>query len=543
MTLRVISSKPLARNARGEPDVVLMESGRDTALNVPGETAQRVDNRTADVSFRATEPMEFRVIVRDTDGFDNRVAGTAKLDVVPDALPTVVITEPRRQVDAVADAVVKVQIQANDDQGLSELLLEAANMDAKAGEPPRFRKELAWGQQDVDAALQTVSARADYAWDLAGMALKPGDRLSFYALVRDNYEMPWEPGKKYSADFEVMKADGDAGSADVVRHRLVKSAMLTVQIWKPEDLVEKGRLELQEIREQIKNLDAQQTTTNERTRTVQKLAQDAGVTTLQQKAQLAELASEQNVEAQRARAIKDKLEQLASSLKANRLETTEVGAMTQEATQGMQEVGQKDMPAAATALSQAQDAAAKGSEKDQPDTPKTQSQKDAEKQAAQQTADSAGTAGENQEQAMRTMEGLLEKLASQNEFGIIRERVTKAIEAQNRAQAALRDIAKDTFGKKPEELTPEQRAKLNALAKDEAKQGNETQAITDAAKKAAQQLAQKDPASAESLQKAAEKSEANSISQTQGSAGKATGDNRISNAAGDMQRASRASRK
>ena len=201
-----------------------------------------------------------------------------------------------------------------------------------------------------------------------------------------------------------------------------------------------------------------QIATNQQTRSIQKTAEQAGVTTLGQKVQLAELASQENVEGQRATAIKEKLEQVAVSLATNKLDNTDVGKIAKEAVEGMKEVGQKDMPAAANELSKAQNAAGQTAPK--PETPRPEGAKDPEKQSAKDTAEAAGKAGENQEQAIRTMESLIEKLASQNEFSDIRQRVTAAIKAQQRAEKTLRDIAKDTFGKKPEELTKEEKEKL-----------------------------------------------------------------------------------
>lgn len=522
--LLIRSSKPLAvENYR--PVVRLLQAERDVELPLRQPQRHLIDANTALLSFQAQQPIDFRVQMRDSDGFENRVTSTVRLDVVPDALPTVAITEPRRPLEVIADAVVPVELQASDDLGLSDILLQADNFDAKPGDLPRFRQPLEWAGQTADPASLSVTGMANFTWNLTTLNLKPGERLSYYGLVRDSFRVPPEQfaggkgGVKDPYEFE-------SAAQAYVRHRYVKSAPLSLLIATKERIEEAARKELQDVRDQIRNLVDQQSLTNQQTRAIQKAVQDAGRSTQQQQQQLAELAGQQAAEAQRALAIKARTDQISQGLDINRMAESELGQISKDVSNGMKDVGQKNMPKAASELSTAQDSAAKAA-----------AQKQQEQQAAQDTAAAAERAGAQQEMAMSTMNKLLDRLGAAGDLEAHRSKVNEILDKQKELEKRLRDQAAKTLGTPLDQLPPGDKKSLEGISKDQNKLANDVSKLTDAMEKSADQLSKSDPAASESLSKAAQSSRSNNVAGNQAGAAQAAQSNQMSSASSSMSNA------
>lgn len=526
-TVRMLvrSSKPIARDPQGQPLVSFLEAGNDKPLVIPGMARKTIDANTAELTWRAaksadTRPttLEFRPIITDTDGFENRVSPTIRMEIVSDSQPSVIILEPKGQMTVKPDAVLNVKIQATDDLGLDEIILQADAFDAKPEDAPVFRKALKWGTPVVDAANQRISSTAEFTWDLKELNLKEGQRLTFYALVRDNFSVPAD---EFTRD---IARPFEAAANKTVRHEMVKSAALILQIKSEAEIMDMVRNDLQAIKEQIKSLHGQQTETNDRTKAIQKMAAETGATTEQQKNDLARLATEQSTQAQRANAIKDRLDQVKESLKTNKLEESDLGKTTDEAAKGMEQVGKENMPKAAGELGKAQESAAKS-----PQQPSSQEQKDAQKSAASQVADSAAKADQEQEKALATMQNLMDKLDQTGAVSKARSEIEDILKQQKENLKDIRQTAKDLLNS--DRMTPEQKKKLDDIAAEQEKLAARTSKAISEMEKDAKKLAQSDPASAESLSKAAEKGKDNKVPAQQGGAGQAAKEGKMSESA------------
>ena len=113
---------------------------------------------------------------------------------VRDQRPTVRITSPGRDLSVEALGTVRLAALASDDYGLTDLALEVPPL-GRGGAGSACR----WGAEGK-------RQRVDYEWDLAALALSPGQSLSYRFAARDNNAVRG-PAVGYSQTFQVTLAD------------------------------------------------------------------------------------------------------------------------------------------------------------------------------------------------------------------------------------------------------------------------------------------------------------------------------------------------
>ena len=474
VSLNIRSTKPFMLDEQGKPMVRLLDQTKDVDL-VMGMTRELVERDVAEVTFPATKTIQARLSIRDTDGFDNRAGGTLSLEVVPDGLPSVVLTEPKRMVERSPDAQVLVALQAVDDLGLDGVKLVADKYDAKPGDPPLFETPLAWAERTADAAVGSTTGRATYTWDLTPLKLAPGTRISFYAMVQDNYQ-----------------------DVNGKRHPWVKSAPLTLQIYSPEDIEKLNRTALEQVREQIETLKNDQETTQIRTDVIQKAAADSGVTTPQQKQQLGELTQQEKQETATANGIKQRVDQIKEDLKQNKLADSDLGKVAASVSEGMKDVGQNNMPKASSELDKAHQSAGNQDPKD------AGKQDEKSKEAAQKTAESAKNASNQQAEAIAKMNNMLSQLGAESGVQAALSQARELKKEQDKVAEDTQKHAAEKPGKDLKDLSKDAKANLEQMAKKQADLGDKTQALIEQMKKGSEQQKQSDPAASQSMAKAAQ---------------------------------------
>ncbi len=501
ISIRIKSTKPFLTDSRGEPEIRLLDQNKDEEIPVAA-TRTLLSPDVAQLAFAAAKTIQARVAIRDSDGFENRVGGALSIEVVPDSLPSVVITEPRRSVERSPDANVELSIQATDDLGLDGLQLVAEKFDAKPGDPPLFQQPLPWTDRTVDTASGNTTGLANHTWNLTALNLQPGARLTFYAMVQDNYEV--------------------AGK----RHPWVKSQPLTLQIRSAAEIADAARKRLNEIKERIKILKTQQEQTRSQTEVIQKAAAATGITTAQQKSQLGDLAQQESEQAAAANAVQQSVEQVGTDLKQNKMSDTELGKLASDVSAGMKDVAQNNMPAAAADLNKSHDAAGNSDKRD-----------DQSKAQAQEAAKAAADAGGQQSEAIAKMNAMIDQLGAAGDFEAIRNELEKIRTKQDALDAQTRELATKTIGKRPDDLPQETRDKLNDVAGQQSALANQTNDLIAKMDKASNQLAQTDPASSTSLQKASETGKSDQVTPSQSGAGSSISQNQMSSAANSQNQA------
>jgi hypothetical protein len=502
ITLRVSSRKPIrevspVQTTSAIPQITLVEPNADAALTVPGLTAKFLSPTDIAITFPAKKSIDARILITDTDGFTNRVGGEFGIDVVPDALPTVIITEPRRQVEIVPTGEIPLVIQGNDDLGLTDLILRADSFDAKPSDTPEAPGAIAtlplgWSTLTPDGAGRTESV-----WNLSDLDLKPGQRLSAYALVRDNFAMPDAHG-------------------NLVRHPWVRSAPVTIAIETEEEIREHVRHDLLAVRDGIKTLTDAQTETANQTAALEKTVRAAGAVTPDQKQRFADLAGEEAQHARRASALSVQTESIQTMIRQNHLTQDDLGKLADEVHDGMKQVGEQPMPKAAEDLAGAPAAA-----------------------SAEQAADTAKDAGAKQQEAIATMNHLLDRLGSAGDFAAIRAAVAEILKEQKDLNQRTRETAVKALGLNPEDLPADVKAAMAGIAAEQQKLSDRTRAITAQMDRAATDMAKSDPASSQSLKAASAAAASNQVAPAQSSAADNASSNKISSASNDQAQATR----
>ena len=258
VSLNIHSTKPFMLDEQGKPIVRLLDQTKDVDL-VMGMTRELVQPDVAEVTFPATKTGSGHASPSATLTASITAAGGTWSKGSGARRPAVGGAD-RAQADGGAQPQCAGARGAAgvDDLGLDGVKLVADKYDAKPGDPPLFETPLAWADSRRMPPWAAPRAGA-VTWDLTPLKLAPGTRISFYAMVQDNYQ-------------------GRNGK----RHPWVKSAPLTLQIYSPEDIEKLNRTALEQVRKQIETLKSDQETTQIRTDVIQKAAADSGVTTPQQ---------------------------------------------------------------------------------------------------------------------------------------------------------------------------------------------------------------------------------------------------------------------
>ena len=116
----------------------------------------------------------YQVRLKDAHGFSNLAPQRYQIDIIPDAYPVVMVTDPEKDLTVEADEQVTVKYRASDDFGLKSVYLEVR---LGSGRPRRIK---VWGGE---APKKDVLGR--YEFDLRSMGIKPGGILSYRFIAPD----------------------------------------------------------------------------------------------------------------------------------------------------------------------------------------------------------------------------------------------------------------------------------------------------------------------------------------------------------------------
>ncbi len=199
---------PPERQALGEGRIrapigsVLAISGRankplqSATLLLGGETSEPIamtlDNESLSARLDEFQPQEstsFQVSAVDLNGFVSPEGSRFEIRLYPDAPPRVQLRQPRADRDVPADAVIPIEITAQDDHGLQVLQLVSRRIGLSASsetEPPQIKP--LWAAETADepgTGTPRLTQAALYRWNLADLDLQPGDVLALTAEARD----------------------------------------------------------------------------------------------------------------------------------------------------------------------------------------------------------------------------------------------------------------------------------------------------------------------------------------------------------------------
>ena len=182
--------------------------------------ANRIASRpTGERRHRATLYLNgetsYRIELEDTGGLTNGGGPEYAVRLLPDAVPSVEVTEPAGEVESAASGALAVRYRAVDDYGISRLALVAR---AAAG-------ERRW---TIPLAARARSAGGEYEWDLGSLGAQPGEVVSAFVEAADNDTISG-PKVGVSAPFLVRIAD-PRQKREQVRESMEKLADELVQL-------------------------------------------------------------------------------------------------------------------------------------------------------------------------------------------------------------------------------------------------------------------------------------------------------------------------
>ncbi len=154
----------------------------DDKSEVAGVLSQ--DRTAVTFAFDLLDKRTYHVGLLDDYGFAQGDAPSYYLTAQEDAVPSVALERPNRDLTVVPDAVVPLSASATDDYGLVTLALKYTVARGAVAQPEKtaILAEPQRGARGAEAA---------FSWSLAALGLAPGDEITYYVEALDN--VPDEP--------------------------------------------------------------------------------------------------------------------------------------------------------------------------------------------------------------------------------------------------------------------------------------------------------------------------------------------------------------
>jgi hypothetical protein len=446
-------------------------------------------------TVNATESFRFRLHATDVDGFTNTAAEEFECVVKPDQLPTVVIEKPRADEDRTAVSVIPLQALAEDDFGIQELTLSVDRVSTKTHwDIPLVRDAAAvdgtqWAAVDSTNELQRF--RANYAWDLSQLKdahLQPGDTLEYGVIVKDNFQL------------------------NGATHPAVASGKMRIVIISQEELTTKVIDGLTAAAEQAKALKQSQETTQQQTSNLSREIAAKPQMDEADKSAAEQLSAQQSNIASQTKSLGQTLADLQSRMEQNKSENQELKSTVREVGDLLNSTAENSMKNAAGALDVIRNPADK-----------------ADRDKAIQDAQT------NQAASTDALQRALDRMGNVGSLSKAMQNIQQMLAAQQKLSADTAAAGKSTLGQSRDQLTPQQRKKLDDLSQQQKDLATRSaQMLKDMARDASK-LAKSDPVAAAAMKQAAETAKAENVAGNQDNASKAVQQNQQSEA-GEAQK-------
>ncbi|MBC8107170.1 MAG: hypothetical protein H7Z14_11315, partial [Anaerolineae bacterium] len=473
VAVRITFNKPL--DAGVEPEIVSLEEAGKAAA-APKIAWSRDGNLSAVGSWVATNSLRFRVRGTDTDQFSNSALEEYELIVRPDQTPTVQIENPRRSEERTPVAVIPVQAVAEDDYGVTSLKLVVDRLgDKRHWEIPLVESAspvsgINWNR--AEATGDRLRFRVNHDWDLSKLEkadLKSGDVLEYYLLVTDNFLLNGQ------------------------RHEPVPSGKLRIAIISQDDLTNRVIDDLRKIKEQIGATKNNQTRTKQQTENLKNDTKDKPDLDAADRAAAERLTNQQSNAAAQAMALSTRLQNLQKTLDENKSPSNDLRDLARDVKNDLDRAADGPMKQAGQDLQNVV----------QPNQPKDK--RDAALDDAQK----------EQTKATDQLQQAMDRMANIGSLAQTIERIAEILKDQKDVTKQTADAGHDNLGKRPEEMKPEDRKKLEEAADAQAKLAERTGKAMDEMQKMAEQMKRSDPSAADAMEKAQQTSKQQNVQKSQ----------------------------
>ena len=459
---------------------------------------QRSGDRTWVGRWTVADTVRFHLVATDQDGLQNSDAQEYEVIARPDQSPTVQIENPRRNEDRTANAVVPVQILAEDDFGIDSLALKVAKVTTPAKWELPLVKDAAptaattWKRADDSAEVQRY--HAGYAWDLAALThgdLKPGDVLEYNATVTDNFLL-----------------NGN-------RHAPVDSGKLRITIVSQDELTNQVTETLRAVGDQLTRVKTDQARTQRETNRLANESKDRPQFDPADAVAAARIAGEQSSTAADTQQLAAKLSDALARLDENKSANQELKDTAKEAGRLLNDAAVHPMKSAAAALAQARQSDADKAERN--------------KQLA--------AANDRQQEAVDQLQQAIDRMGNVGSLSRSIETIKNLLDQQQKVTQQTADAGKNNLGRRPEEMSPEDQKKLADAAAQQQKLAKATAAAIEDLQQSAAKMTKADPASAAAMKQAAATAAEQGVPQSQSKAAEAAEQNQQGEAQSSQKQA------
>ncbi len=429
--------------------------------------------------------LRFNVHATDTDNFQNTNGQEYELIVRDDILPTVQIEEPRRSEDRTPNAEFDIKASAEDDYGIDAVQLVVQRLggesvDKNAPDKNKWVIDLVKGATAVPQPGINWTRGEDKAerkrfglghhWKLDSLgALKPGDVLEYFIQVKDNYKL------------------------NSNEHSFVPSGRLRITIISQDQWTAVVQQRMEQIHQELTQIRQGELRTKQDTDTLAKGTLERQKFDDADKTATERLVNQQGTTASQTVQAAQKLRDLAQRMQENKSPDGGAKQAAQDVAKQLEQTSDGPMKDATKNLNQA---------KDQPIDPKAAANE--QKQKAAQQASTLGKASDKEQQSADQLESAMKKLG---DFGTLPEIIQKLQEIRKEQEALSKkfnDASRQTLGKKPEELTKQQKDQLEELSKQQANLQKRMEALLSDLQKKSEQTQKSDPPTSESMKQSAQ---------------------------------------
>ncbi len=455
------------------------------------------DGNTIVGRLTAAASLRFHLHATDVDGFSNTAIEEYELIVRPDQNPTVQIENPRRNEDRTPTAVIPFAAVAEDDFGISSLKLVVERLgDKKHWEIPLVdQANAARGAQwtRVDGAADVQRFRANYSWDLAALPdaqLKPGDVLEYFAVVQDNFSL-----------------NGQV-------HAPVPSGRLRIDIISQEDFANKITDELRTVAEQVGQIKTSQGRTQRETDNLAKETKEKPAFDAADKVAADRLGNQQSTAAAQTKQLSQKLDDVLQRMEENKSPNQELRDTAHDVSALLNDTAENPMKDAAAAMSGAKQSPA----------PDDRNQK-------------MQLASTDQGQAMDELQKALDRMGSIGSLSRTIDQIKAILQEQLDVSSKTAAVGKNNLGKRPDEMSPDDRQKLDKIAQQQADLSARTAKAIEQMQQMGDKLSKSDPSTAQAMKEAANTGQQQSVPANQQSASQAAQQNQQSQAQASQKKA------
>jgi hypothetical protein len=454
----------------------------------------------------AENSLRFHIRGRDLDGFENSGLEEYELIVRPDQMPMVQIELPRRNEERTAEAVVPLQLVAEDDFGIqtARLVVDRLVVASDGGKGEERAKHweiplIEGGKADAgiswaraDSAPDRLRYRGNYDWQLGQLQkaqLKSGDVLEYHVEVTDNYSLNGQT------------------------HAAVPSGKLRISILSQEEFANRITEEIRLAAQQVGEMKKSQARTKEETSTLKddtknKAKMDAG-----DQAVADRLVNQQSTVASQAQQIAGKMQDIGQRLEENKSPNQELKQTAKDVQEILRQAAENPMKEALGKLSQSRQ--------------ENQGQRN-------QDLDQAQAA---QQQSGEELQKALDRMGSVGNLQQIMDRIKDLLARQQEVSKQTQEIAKNNLGKKPEEMAEGDRKKLEKNAQDQQRLADQTNKTLADMQNLAEQLKKSDEATASAMKQSAETGQQQQVPQKQSKAAQSAQQNQQSSAQANQKQA------